>query len=373
MMRGIRRLITFQRVGSHNLANRLTWLGFAALRHRPRVSDIHTRVLSMHTDGFGQPLRRNRSRTEFVRRTEERCVMEPFTGYLIARQGSIIADSVRSDRIGLPARYPSPRPFLPAHRVPANRPAIVVGSTVSLRHPWENNYYHFFVDVLGKLALLEQVGVDSQTPLIVGQYASSLPFSDIISRGSLANRQWIHADNRLLQLDNCYYCRTLQDVRTRTQFVLDLLELPRLSDDLAGSDHRIFVGRATATSRVLVNSEEVLALLKSYDFELIDPAALSFREQVDVFSRARHVVAIHGAGLTNVVFRRGLPMGVLELQSSRWSSVVYKELCLGWGYSYRRLVCEDDGSPNPQRANLRVDLSRLKIDIEALLADAPHK
>ena len=78
---------------------------------------------------------------------------------------------------------------------------------------------------------------------------------------------------------------------------------------------RVFVSRSGARSKRLGNEEELLSLIKSYDFTVITPEKMSLAEQVRIFSGARVVLGAHGAGLSNLLF---CPPGakLLELQDS---------------------------------------------------------
>ena len=61
-------------------------------------------------------------------------------------------------------------------------------------------------------------------------------------------------------------------------------------------------------------------MLGHYDFEVIDPGTLNFKEQLTRFSKAKIVVAPHGAALSHIV---NFPIGakILELNGDsdvRW-------------------------------------------------------
>jgi hypothetical protein len=73
----------------------------------------------------------------------------------------------------------------------------------------------------------------------------------------------------------------------------------------AGGGRRLFISRQdakTAHGRRLQNAQEVIELVQRYDFEVVASEALSFQDQVRLFSEADIVVGAHGAGFTNLVF-----------------------------------------------------------------------
>jgi hypothetical protein len=59
--------------------------------------------------------------------------------------------------------------------------------------------------------------------------------------------------------------------------------------------------RGNLNGRRINNEAELLKLLSQFDFEIIDPGTLNFKEQLTRFSKARIVVAPHGAALSHIV------------------------------------------------------------------------
>ncbi len=65
---------------------------------------------------------------------------------------------------------------------------------------------------------------------------------------------------------------------------------------------RIYVTRTKAKYRKIANEQEVVALLEKYGFSVIDFDDMTFWEQVAQMQAAKYIVAIHGAGMANIVF-----------------------------------------------------------------------
>ena len=81
---------------------------------------------------------------------------------------------------------------------------------------------------------------------------------------------------------------------------------------------QIYVSRKLAVKRHLVNEEDFLGLLKKYKFRKVYLEQISVREQVDLFRSASHVIAAHGAGLTNILFAPA-DVKILEIRPLRTS------------------------------------------------------
>ena len=64
---------------------------------------------------------------------------------------------------------------------------------------------------------------------------------------------------------------------------------------------RIYVTRQ-GRARQFQNEEAACRMFLNHGFRIVDPAQLSFEEQVSVFSGAQHVIGCMGAGMTNIAF-----------------------------------------------------------------------
>ena len=67
---------------------------------------------------------------------------------------------------------------------------------------------------------------------------------------------------------------------------------------------RIYVSRSEANHRRILNEPEVLERLQSFGFVAVELETLSFQEQVALFAHAEVIITPHGSGLTNLIFSR---------------------------------------------------------------------
>ena len=106
---------------------------------------------------------------------------------------------------------------------------------------------------------------------------------------------------------------------------------PQLSSDKSNFKKQIYVSRKLAGRRHLANEQEFLGLLKKHKFRKVYLEQMSVREQVELFRSASHVIAAHGAGLTNVLFSPA-DVKILEIRPLRASGkfCFEKLFSLGW-------------------------------------------
>jgi hypothetical protein len=340
-------------------ANRSGWSSLTHIRPAPEVETVWSRDVEVNGG----------TATEFVKRCVGPSYLEPKHGYVVHENGVLLDESIQPS-LHLPKPLwrsggtPSVVAFLRAKRRDAARGAHHA-SVISLRHLWEWNYYHFFLDVLGKLSLFDGVGLDPQTPLVLGRYADQVPFvRQVLARGELARRNWIIQDNVHVRSSEIYYCRSFEGYRTKMDHLLDQMDVPVGRHD--DSTDRVFLTRPLG-ARTVLNMDEIEPLLKEYDFEIVDTSKMTVDDQIATFMRTRHLLAVHGAGMTNIIFRRGAPMSVLEIHPEVHCSPDFMNICHEYGYEHARLACRPGGSPDWRHASLCIDPVELRTHIEGML------
>jgi len=95
--------------------------------------------------------------------------------------------------------------------------------------------------------------------------------------------------------------------------------------------NRIYVSRKMAARRHLSNEDEFFPLLRKHNFRKVHLEKMTIMEQVELFRTASHVIAAHGAGLTNVLFAP-VDARILEIRPELSSGqfCFEKLFSLGW-------------------------------------------
>ena len=78
--------------------------------------------------------------------------------------------------------------------------------------------------------------------------------------------------------------------------------LSKMSLDTTQYGKRIYISRARARARHIINEDAVIQLLDKLGFQTVYLEEMSTIDQVALFANAQVVVAPHGSGLTNLVF-----------------------------------------------------------------------
>jgi capsular polysaccharide biosynthesis protein len=86
------------------------------------------------------------------------------------------------------------------------------------------------------------------------------------------------------------------DFLRRTFLPLDL------QDNAAAPHRRLYITRANAGVRRLINEAYLIAALEPWGFEVVNLEQFSVVEQAQLFTEAAIILTVHGSGLTNLVF-----------------------------------------------------------------------
>jgi hypothetical protein len=111
----------------------------------------------------------------------------------------------------------------------------------------------------------------------------------------------------------------------------------------------VYLTRKKRGVRCVENEHEILPMLQQHGFQAVVFEDLSVWEQITMMSRAKRFIALHGAGLTNLMF---MPPGgkVVELINEAYARVEYTfpfwKLAHAVGLNYRAVFCSilDNGS-----------------------------
>ena len=303
---------------------------------------------------------------EVVWRTTTPAVVEPSQGYVIVEPRRLRMDGFDVLRGIQPAwayAIPPARDWVRPGAA-RRRMTVELDRVVSLRHLFEWNYYHFLFDVLGKLALFDQLDLLGDRPVMVGPSAAELPFArELRGMGAFADVNWlVQGRDTYVRAREVTYCRARPTHAERARYVVDALQLPPLPP--GEPERKVLLVRRPPSTRTITNLDEVEAITAARGYETVDTAGWPLAEQIELFRRTRSLVAIHGAGMTNMMFRAGNPMNVVELCSDVWTSGDFARTADELGYGFTRLTFPAEPSPDPMAADFRVDPMVLEATLD---------
>ncbi len=260
-----------------------------------------------------------------VRRYRGKVTIDPWTGHIYV-DGRIVWGSTDYDADR--ARERSPR-FLGQMAGRHARHSEVI----NLHSRFDTNYFHFINNVLTKLPLLDRLGLAPKVPVVVPQRVAKTPhFQRTLARGAINRPVIVQGEREFITAETVYTVKPHDPDRELLEDVCDRLGVH--ADPAAGEQIFISRGPGAASQRLFRNQAELDAILARFSIRKVDPQALSFDEQIGLFSRSRLVVGPHGAGLTNILWRREAPMTLVELINPLVVSSHYFMYARFWGHDY---------------------------------------
>lgn len=234
--------------------------------------------------------------------------------------------------------------------------------------PWLN-YYHWTMECLPRIRLLERYGaatgryptllIPPEPPGWVEESLSIVDYAGDVARfgdGIAAVGTLVVPTFPDPTPAECEWLRDRMRASASTGASQKTSDDRRVSDTEDGE--RVYVARGDATVRRVANRDELQGVLDQYDIDTYLPGELSVREQVALFSRADLVVGPHGAGLTNVVF--GEDLALIELFGDK-QIATFDRLAAALGHEYAYVEGEGVG------VDIRVDTDTLDRRIGRIL------
>jgi capsular polysaccharide biosynthesis protein len=131
---------------------------------------------------------------------------------------------------------------------------------------------------------------------------------------------------------------------------------------------RIYISRAKAPCRKVVNEDSLLPLLDKYGFTVIHSENLSVREQIEAFANATEIVSLHGSGLANCIVCPSRA-SVLEIFPQYYHDSAFRVLLFATKLRYFYMIGEtSDTSRPPQQENVYVDPEKFEMALKTLLS-----
>ncbi len=220
----------------------------------------------------------------------------------------------------------------------------ISGTVAAITASNQDAYFHWLFDLLPRLKMLDDLGVKPEKVYLQSHYRFQKETLDFL--GQVSPRQLINCqDVPLLSASTLIVpCHEVMDGREFPDWVINFVRstfLPKVERFRPGSPKRVYISRADALFRRVLNEPEILPVLEEYGFTLVKLEKLSFEDQIILFRDAEAVVLPHGSGLANLVFcASGTP--VIELLPAQVLDHGYRlSRAVGLDYSFLSALPQD--------------------------------
>jgi glycosyltransferase involved in cell wall biosynthesis/capsular polysaccharide biosynthesis protein len=169
-------------------------------------------------------------------------------------------------------------------------------------------YFHWIFDVLTRLELLCLSGINFESidKFIINKYSQRFQIETLAHLGIppekiIENSKVQHIQAKNLIVPSLPKLRAYRDA----QWACNAIKKRFVNThdvQTCAKPERIYINRKNAPHRHVVNEDAVISFLADWGFTSIALESMLFSEQVLCMASAKVVVAVHGAGLSNLVF-----------------------------------------------------------------------
>ena len=192
----------------------------------------------------------------------------------------------------------------------------IIDRAIHLCKEHDGNYFHWVVEILPRLLMVERLVEDKTIPLLVSEALDSNLY-ELLRLVACQGRPILRLDpSRLCRVRKLIYpsdvSRILDIYEGETGYdtaylAVDLIKpmIQRVRQACAtsvGSRRRRLYLRRGSGYRLLLNERELEEQLAGIGFELLDLNGLSVAAQIELFSQAEIIVGPTGAAITNIVW-----------------------------------------------------------------------
>ncbi len=246
---------------------------------------------------------------EFAVRLPNAHLVAPFA-VALTRRRKIVAEYLYGAKTVMltlnPFRYVT-NSFIPSD--------ATISSAFSLNGPYAHNYYHWMTDVLPSLLIYEAIVKphDPECILVVPGYLfawqkRSLELLGYTEKDYLqfcfthvrVNNLWISRYPKFNEID--LPMRPLYFTWLRTRLMEKMVGDDRNELQTIRKCEYLCISRKGSRKGRIGNEDQIVKKMEELGFKVIVLSEIDLDEQIRCFAEAKIVVAVHGAGLTNLIF-----------------------------------------------------------------------
>jgi len=166
-------------------------------------------------------------------------------------------------------------------------------------------YYHWMLDILPKLGLLKDSGIDlnSIDHILVREVNDSFQKETLEQLGIDRSKVIETKEDPFYQCERLLHVILDNGINMKmNRFVPTWLTQSFPKADTNAERIKLYVSRPKNVRRGIINEDELIPIFEEFGFTVCAMEGMSVAEQAKLFSRADVVVSPHGGALTNIVF-----------------------------------------------------------------------
>lgn len=183
-----------------------------------------------------------------------------------------------------------------------------------------NGYYHWLMDALTKFYVLEKYNISlDEFDYFIASGPTSRYKLETLKRFNIPEEKVVFIEEgQHLKTEYLMFVDTVRYHKEGTDFLKKAFDV----DKIINRTKRIFISRAAAGFRNILEEDKLERFLSNYGFETVVLEHLSVADQAKIMAESEFIVSPHGAGLANIAFCH--PKTVLfEIKPDEYANINY--------------------------------------------------
>ncbi len=168
-------------------------------------------------------------------------------------------------------------------------------------------YYHWMMDILPKLGLLEKAGIalDSIDHFLVREINKDFQTETLSLLGLDSSRILHTRDNPYLRCKHLIHVEFNNGINMKMHgFVPEWMKSLYPQDQSTSDRIKLYISRPKGVRRGVANEDAMLPILREAGYTVTAMEGMSVRDQAELMAKADVLISPHGGALTNMVFCR---------------------------------------------------------------------
>lgn len=242
--------------------------------------------------------------------------------------------------------------------------------TSFIHQPWSNtSNYHWIIDCLSRIYLMKDY-FEEEVTVILNKDIKDFQLQTLKFCLPIKWKLYKVDDEEIYEIDSFIFPSFV--IQHNSGFlnikILDFIKTKILKgyNTQINSKHnrKIYISRSNAKLRKIINEDQLIELLKKYNFEVIHSENLNYKDQVELFYNSRIIISPHGAGLTNILFSKDAK--VIEIHPRYRVKSHYCYLSMSLNFDYYPIYVDANKHDNDNMSLNNTDFFNLEKLIKKL-------
>ena len=225
-----------------------------------------------------------------------------------------------------------------------------------------HGYFHWVTDTLPKIIYIKTI---YKKPYVVLPEKLKIKFIISSLKKFKIKFFFLSKNNNYTFKKLTYIGELYPSGNPRKKIIEKLKNLVKFKDNKSA---RIYISRNKSNRRKIINEKSLIKVLKKYNFKTIYSEKLTFQKQISIFSSAKYILGLHGAGLSNILWMNKKTF-LLELRPEKDLFLnCYFNLANLLDINYYYLICKRNNFfTSSKSSNYKVDIKLFEKKLKEML------